>query len=197
MLGTARAPEKCATITALFKTSLTDEIVEKIGVAIETPAHTSAAVGSLGVSRASFYSWMRKGRVAPYSIYGKLRERVLLAESRRELHLCSIVHQAAHDDAKWAAWLLKCLYPERYSENALSQPDYDESDAFSIDPCADLEGLTPDDLETLARAAEILERIGGRDAEGGPTGARPDGADPVHEVHIPRIPNELAPRSDS
>ncbi len=172
-------------------------MVEEIGLAIETPAPTSTAISALGISHTAFYNWMRKGQIVPYSVYGRLRKRVLIAESQRELHLLEIVHKAAPKDWKAAQWLARVVCPQRYRDDAPLPISYDEPDTFAIDATTDLESLTPDELQTLARAADILERLGSGTAANGEARERASQLDPVHDVHIPRLPGQLAPPSDS
>lgn len=180
----------------MFHTRLDDEMIERIGKAIETPAHARAAIGSLGISHGAFYDWMRKGTIAPHSIFGKLRRRVALAESRRELHLTELVYQGAAKDAKWAAWLLERLYPERWGAYAMPGHEGDIHEQFDLDAAPDLEGLSGEEIAALAAAAEILDRRESGTAEGGAAGERAAPPDPVHDVHIPELPRQLAPPPD-
>ncbi len=180
----------------MFHTRLDDDLIERIGLAIETPAHARAAIGSLGVSHGAFYEWMRKGLLMPHSIFGKLRYRVALAESRRELELTKLVHQGAEKDAKWAAWLLERLYPERWGVYAIPGREGNVEEQLDLEAVPDLEGLTGDELAALAAAAEILERRQSGSTAGGPERARPTRADPVYDVHIPELPRQLAPPPD-
>ena len=181
----------------MFHTKLTEDLVEKIGVAIETPAHARAAIGSLGVSHGAFYEWMRKGMIQPNSLFGKLRRRVQLAEARRELHLTELVYAGAAKDAKWAAWLLERLYPERWGAHAIPGHEGDIHDQLDLDAAPDLEGLSGEEVAALAAAAEIIERVQSRRSGGGAEAAREGFADRVHEVDIPGLPRQLAPPSDS
>ena len=176
---------------------ITEELIEEIALAIETPCHTRAALASVGCGHTQFYEWMKIGMRAPLSIYGQLRKRILVAESTREKQLTKLVHDGALKDARWAAWLLERLYPERWGPNALPAPD-DEADAYMLnDANLALDALPDDELEILERAAEILERLGA--AHGVPAisvEAREKQADPVLPLHVPggpRVPPQLAP----
>ena len=180
----------------MFHTKLDEALIEKIGVAIETPAHARAAIGSLGVSHGAFYEWMRKGMVQPHSIFGQLRRRVQLAESNRELHLTELVYKGAAKDAKWAAWLLERLYPERWGPYALPGHEGNIDEQLDLEATPDLEGLTGEEIAALALAAEILERRGAGDPRSGEAPARARRPDRVHEVHIPALPPALASPPD-
>lgn len=180
----------------MYSTHLTDELIDKIGEAIETPAHARAAIGSLGISHGAFYNWMRKGTLMPDSMYGRLRRRVALAECNRELHLTELVYKGATKDAKWAAWLLERLYPERWGAYAMPGHEGDIAEQFDLDAAPDLEGLSGEEIAALAAAAEILDRRESAAAGGGEAGARPAPPDPVHDVHIPELPRQLAPPAD-
>jgi hypothetical protein len=97
--------------------AITNAICTNIALGVSIEASAEAA----GISRATAFNWLKKGRAENASSeFAQFAADVTEAQAVAEVHLVRIIRQAATDggpgDARWAAWLLARRHPERWSE---------------------------------------------------------------------------------
>jgi AcrR family transcriptional regulator len=89
-------------------TKLTEPAIERVCSAIAIGATYEIAAEHAGVSRATLWNWLKKGKEQKKGIYKTLLDRFKKAEARAALNCLAHINQAAQDGT-WAAsaWLLE------------------------------------------------------------------------------------------
>lgn len=95
---------------------LTDELQSRIVELLRNGAFVETACNHVGISKVSFYTWRKQGRVQKRGRYRDFLNATNKAQADAELALVSIVQAAAYQDWKAAAWILVRMNPRTYSE---------------------------------------------------------------------------------
>jgi transposase len=82
---------------------------------VEQGLHTKHVAQALGISRQTFYNWLRKGEQTQKGLEYELYKGVQQAEARAIARNIAIIQKAAQD-GNWqaAAWWLERKYPEEW-----------------------------------------------------------------------------------
>lgn len=123
---------------------LTPEITERVAALIRAGNTVEIAAQAMGISRATFFSWMNRGEDArPESPYGQFRGAIEQARAEAEATLVTRIAKAAANGS-WpaAAWLLERGSPERWAKTSERRPlDDNHKAAAASDPFAEVDEL--------------------------------------------------------
>ena len=93
---------------------LTDEVREKLLSAIRVGNFATIAARYAGISEATFYRWMERGKQARSGQYREFREAVLEAEVEGEVSLVTEIKRAATSNPSAARFILQQRHPSRW-----------------------------------------------------------------------------------
>lgn len=96
------------------KSKLTPELQEKILFTIRLGNYTKTACLSVGITEASYYSWLAQGEKAKVGKYFEFLEAVKKAEAEGEAHLVGMVVSAGPTNWQAAMTILERKYPDRW-----------------------------------------------------------------------------------
>jgi hypothetical protein len=96
-------------------TKLTPEVQERIITALRAGNYQETAARYAGISEATFYDWMARGREEPGSVFAEFLEAVEKAKSDAEVRDLYLIDQAAQTGS-WqaAAWKLERKFPHKW-----------------------------------------------------------------------------------
>lgn len=95
-------------------TKLTPELQKKIIDAIRAGNYMETAAAYAGISKDTFFRWLRKGARAKSGIYKEFHDAVEKALAEAEVRDVMIIANAATSDWKAAAWRLERKFPDRW-----------------------------------------------------------------------------------
>lgn len=75
---------------------LTNELIEKITVLIRKGSYVETAVAFCGISKDTFYRWLRQGAQEEAGIYRKLSDAIWVAQAESEIRDLEIIDKAAY-----------------------------------------------------------------------------------------------------
>jgi len=106
---------------------LTPELIEQCRIAILNHSSASVTCELTGISRDTFYRWLKEGEVSN----GGLKRDFFDAVTRARGMSKAVLTQRIANDPSWqaAAWLLERLYPKEYGRRKVIvyvDPEYDE-----------------------------------------------------------------------
>ena len=92
----------------MAKSKLTPEAQKKICDLVERGNYAKTAALASGITEATFYNWMARGKEAKRGIYFEFFESIKRAEAESEKKYLSVIQDAA-DSGTWqaAAWYLE------------------------------------------------------------------------------------------
>jgi len=96
------------------RSKLTDEVKGRLIAAAERGLDHDAMADVAGISRATFYNWMAKGRQAKSGKFFELLDALTRAKSVGEDALVALIEHHAKKDWRAAAFLAECRRPDRY-----------------------------------------------------------------------------------
>lgn len=151
-------------------TILTPELQDKILEAVRAGAYVETAVKAAGVSKQTFYNWLKRGnrekkrlakntrarmrkREAPYVEFVDAIQKTFAEAELRDLVLIGI---AAKTQWQAAAWRLERKFPQRYARRERHEISGPRGKPIPIVTAetADLEKLSDQELDDLDRAIE-------------------------------------------
>lgn len=144
------------------KHRLTEEIAEKIALGVRAGAYREIAAQRAGIPPRVLYVWLDKGRDNPASAYGRLLERLDVAEADAEIAGVAGVRSKVGQDWRAASEFLRLRWPGRYAPQITIRVR-EEIDAL-LDVAASV--LAEPDFVRLAEA------IAARDGESTPRETR-------------------------
>ena len=111
------------------KTKLTEEVTKIFVTAIEMNMNNILACKYAGISEATFYGWLSRGRQEKDSIYVEFLESIKRAEGKSALRNLAIVQKAASDGSWQAAcWLLERRHKYTVKQDPLVEIQIDNSE---------------------------------------------------------------------
>lgn len=93
---------------------LTPEIQTVIVSSILAGGYVETAAAFAGISKTTFYEWMKKGAKASKGKYHDFSNAVKKAQAEAELRDVMVVNRAAQSSWQAAAWKLERKYPDRW-----------------------------------------------------------------------------------
>lgn len=146
---------------------LTPDAMDKIIEAIRAGNYKDVACEWAGVPQRTVRDWMKWGKERPDSEYGEFRRKVRTAEKAAEVQLVGEVRLAAKRDAKHAEWLLARRWPERWARTEKLEHSGRNGDPISLFQAQAQMPVNGDPVVAIARAFEILQRVGAAPKPGG------------------------------
>jgi hypothetical protein len=132
-------------------TKLTRAVMEEIVRNMASCAHASVAAGCAGVGSRTFFSWMRRGKEEPDTLYGEFRRGIQKAARTAEMRLAALVAKEADRNPDHAKWMLTHRFRERWAET---------SKLHVTAKVAGLTHLTDEELAARAEKAVMTLRKG-------------------------------------
>lgn len=107
-------------------TKLTPEIQRTIVAALQRGNYAETAAALAGISKDTFYAWLRRGARTKAGIYAQFSDAVKRAMAHGEARDLQVVDSAAQGGA-WqaAAWKLERKFPQRWGRRVIVDDDAD------------------------------------------------------------------------
>lgn len=134
--------------------TLTDELIETIAQAIRVGAYVETAVALAGVSKDSFYRWLRQAESDESNdMTIKLSDAVKKALAESEKRDLDVIDKAAQE-GEWtaAAWRLERKFPNKWGRQSKVQLEHTGMDGGPIE----LQSMTENEMET--RIEQLLQK---------------------------------------
>lgn len=134
---TVKIPNGCGRRRAGRKCLLTPELIEQCRIAFESHSSISVTCELAGISRDTFYRWLKEGEVSDTGLKRDFYDAVTRA---RAMSVIVLTHHIANDPSWQAkAWLLERLHPKEWGRRKVIvyvAPENDEprpsSFAFTV-----------------------------------------------------------------
>lgn len=147
------------------RVKLDDDLISRLADVVRAGNYIDVAASYLGISRQSFYRWMREGRDIDRTIesgaatedslddYSRLRLRLSreldLALATAEVRDLALIGRAAEENWTAAAWRLERKYPDRYGKRVAVANADGQPFRVQATPMFDPSKLSDDELDTL------------------------------------------------
>lgn len=97
-------------------TKLTPELQERVAAHVAAGAYVETAVAACGISKTSFYEWLRRGAEENEGPHREFLDAVEKAQAEAELKdLENITRAAAEGNWQASAWRLERKFPDRWA----------------------------------------------------------------------------------
>lgn len=126
----------------MAKLKLNQEMIEKAYKYIAAGNYVETVCEYLGISKNTWYVWLRKGEKQKQGVYRDFYDAIKKAEAEAEMRNVAIIQKAAQDTWQAAAWFLERKYPERWGKRDTA-----------------LEDIQKQQNEMLSRIKEIVEAL--------------------------------------
>ncbi|AFX99943.1 hypothetical protein [Bdellovibrio bacteriovorus] len=133
---------------------LTDQLIETIAQAIRVGSYVETAVALAGVSKDSFYRWLRQAESDDSTLLTvKLSDAVKKALAESEKRDLDVIDKAAQE-GEWtaAAWRLERKFPNKWGRQSKVQLEHTGMDGGPIE----IQSMTEDEMET--RIEKLLQK---------------------------------------
>ena len=142
-------------------TKLNAEVQSQIVAALRAGNYQEVAAAYAGISEATFYAWLERGRKEPQSIYSEFLEAVERAKAAAEVRDIALIDKAAQDGS-WqaAAWKLERKYPNRWGRVSRTEISGPEGSAVQV-VVSPKDSLAEKLTEMLNRAQQNAELLDG------------------------------------
>lgn len=133
---------------------LTVQLIETIAQAIRVGAYVETAVALAGVSKDSFYRWLRQAESDNSTLLTvKLSDAVKKALAESEKRDLDVIDKAAQE-GEWtaAAWRLERKFPNKWGRQSKVQLEHTGMDGGPIE----IQSMTEDEMET--RIEKLLQK---------------------------------------
>ncbi len=97
------------------KTKITPELIELIKEHLEEGNYDMIAAQAAGITRQTFYNWIRKGKTDKEGIYYDFYRMVEESKATGEVKLIAVIKKASNRTWTAAAWILERSRPERWA----------------------------------------------------------------------------------
>lgn len=99
-------------------TKLCPEIIETITNAILAGSYIETAAALAGISKETFYDWLKKGAVAQSGLLFEFSDAIKRAQAQAEMNDLMVINKAAKRSWQAAAWKLERKYPAKWGVRA-------------------------------------------------------------------------------
>lgn len=99
-------------------TKLTPEVEDQLVRAISMGAYIETAAAFVGISKVTFYDWMRRGARAKSGKYKAFSERIKKAMAESEMRSIMAIQRAGDINWQAHAWYLERKFPERWGKRS-------------------------------------------------------------------------------
>ena len=93
---------------------LTPELQAEIVTYIEGGSYVETAAAGAGISKDTFYAWLKKGKKESKGIYRDFSDAIIKAIARSELRDINNIYKAGQTSWQASAWRLERKYPDRW-----------------------------------------------------------------------------------
>lgn len=134
--------------------TLNEQLIETIAQAIRVGAYVETAVALAGVSKDSFYRWLKMAEGdSANDITIKLSDAVKKALAESEARDLAVIDKAAQE-GEWtaAAWRLERKFPSKWGRQSKVQLEHTGMDGGPIE----IQSMTEDEME--ARIEKLLQK---------------------------------------
>jgi hypothetical protein len=134
--------------------TLTDELIETIAQAIRVGSYVETAVALAGISKDSFYRWLRQAESDDANeMTVKLSDAVKKALAESEKRDLDVIDKAAQE-GEWtaAAWRLERKFPNKWGRQSKVQLEHTGMDGGPIE----IQSMTDEEMET--RIEKLLQK---------------------------------------
>ena len=138
---------------------LTPEIQAKICDAIRAGAYVETAAALAGISKDTFYRWLKQGARAKSGKFKAFNEAVHKAMAEAEFRDIMIIANAAKVDWKAAAWKLERKYPERWARKDRSDVNLNHSGEVSKNETHEITFGLSEQLENDPESVELAKQL--------------------------------------
>lgn len=128
-------------------TKLSPELEAQIVTLLRAGNYPETAAAAAGISRATFYNWLREGARAKRGVKRQFRDRVLRAIAESEALDLEVIRKASAEHWQAAAWRLERRFPDRYGRRVTAtfkvpgdEPTPDDDVKRALDEYADAFG---------------------------------------------------------
>jgi 3-mercaptopyruvate sulfurtransferase SseA len=142
----------------MAKLKLTNGLIEKAKNYIAFGMTAEDTYTVLGISKGSWFSWLKRGKEATDNnypkrdaIFRKFYETIEKAKLAREITYLERIDKATKKDWRAAAFLLEKLYPEKYAKRAIEAKVQHSGAVGSLN--ISVADLSDEEAETLVREA--------------------------------------------
>ncbi|RKH77001.1 hypothetical protein D7X99_33115 [Corallococcus sp. AB032C] len=145
-------------------TKLTPELQKKIIDAIRAGNYMETAAAYAGISKDTFFRWLRKGARAKSGIYKDFHDAVEKALAESEVRDVMLIANAATTDWKAAAWRLERKFPDRWGRKERLSADLHHSgqvvkrEEYDISITHEITNEILNDEEAKELAKQLLRR---------------------------------------
>ncbi|WP_339174429.1 hypothetical protein [Anoxybacillus sp. FSL W8-1294] len=145
-------------------TKLTPELQKKIIDAIRAGNYMETAAAYAGISKDTFFRWLRKGARAKSGIYKDFHDAVEKALADAEVRDVMLIANAAATDWKAAAWRLERKFPDRWGRKERLSADLNHSgqvvkrEEYDISITHEITNEILNDEEAKELAKQLLRR---------------------------------------
>lgn len=160
-------------------TKLTPEVGERILVAVRAGNYWETAAAFAGISKVTFYGWLKRGHQAKRGIYHDFLNALEKAAAEAEVRDVTRVDQAGDTDWKAAAWRLERRNAAHWGRKDRMEVSGAENGApVKVEAKVEVPGDGSAETGRIAGIIEILRRVGAvPDAAGVPGAETGDDAE--------------------
>ncbi len=130
------------------RTKLNPEVQDKIVSAIRAGNYACVAAEYAGITQASFYGWLKRGREEGKGIYFEFLEAVKSAEREAEVRAVAMVQKHMANNWTAAMTYLERKFPHRWGRRDRTPVEVEPRDLL-----AELLGASPEDIEDAVEEA--------------------------------------------
>ena len=115
------------------KNKLNEDLISEASRLVKAGLHLSHVAQALGISRQTFYNWLRKGEETQKGLEYRFYEEITKAEAEAIARNVALIQKAAQE-GNWqaAAWWLERKYPEEWGRKDRVNVDTDEGIVIKI-----------------------------------------------------------------
>jgi hypothetical protein len=95
---------------------LTDEVVQRILVAVRSGSALEVAAQAAGISRATLHRWRARGEREKAGKFREFADALARAEAEAEAHLVALIVRAGDQQWQAAAWILARRFSNRWGQ---------------------------------------------------------------------------------
>ncbi|MHA2264310.1 MAG: helix-turn-helix domain-containing protein [Candidatus Thorarchaeota archaeon] len=146
----------------MARSKLTPELQAKVVEYIQEGNYDKVAAQAVGITRATFYRWIRLGRKEQSGPHYEFYLAVEKAKALGEVALLQTIKRASARTWQAAAWILERSRPERYSLYRAKQKALDSYKTDILDMLKKGDITTEDVIETMGEelAYELFDEAG-------------------------------------
>lgn len=96
------------------KSKLTKELIKEASDIIKMGNYTETVCDYLGISKNTWYRWMKEGEQAKRGLKSEFSDAIKKAQAHAEIRNLAIIETAAKEEWQAAAWYLERKFPKKW-----------------------------------------------------------------------------------